>query len=206
MRSICGKSCTLLGVQRAHISGRIAWRLGSGPVRGSISRTCAARYFEHRGRNADRQRKGKAGLANLIEFSKKSAGQAPTYQSVLARMKWLMHEKNWSAAHRRIGSDPVNIYSRPEALKATALVQKQFSRNSDADLVAYEKIVAETLFLWTRDNPIHDVAAAKAACERTPNGALYVMEADAAHWPQYEAPDEFNTVIRRYLTTGEIGR
>ena len=195
-----------LGIQRAHISGE---SLG-----GWVSGRFAVRYPDRVLRVVLNtaagmpivSEKGKQDLANLVELSKKSAGQAPTYESVLARMKWLMHEKNWSVLTDELVQTRLNIYNNPEALKATPLVQKQFSRNSEADLVAYENIAAETLFLWTRDNPIHDIAAAKAACERTPKGALYVMEADAADWPQYEAPDEFNAVLRSYLTTGKTGR
>jgi HOMODA hydrolase len=29
------------------------------------------------------------------------------------------------------------------------------------------------------------------------------MKADAAHWPQYEAPQEFNDVMRKFLATGK---
>jgi 2-hydroxy-6-oxonona-2,4-dienedioate hydrolase len=196
----------VLGIQRAHISGESlgGWASGKFAVRYPervlrvVLNTAAGMPIV--------SEKGKQDLANLVELSKKSAGQTPTYQSVLARMKWLMHEKNWPLLTAELVQTRLNIYNNPEALKATALVQKQFSRTSEADLVAFEKIAADTLFLWTRENPIHDLAAAKAACERTPKGALYVMEADAAHWPQYEAPDEFNTVMRNYLTTGATGR
>jgi HOMODA hydrolase len=58
----------------------------------------------------------------------------------------------------------------------------------------------EALLLWTRHNPIHDVAAAQAAL---PRGSLYVMHGQAAHWPQYEQPDEFNTVMHAFLSTGK---
>jgi pimeloyl-ACP methyl ester carboxylesterase len=30
------------------------------------------------------------------------------------------------------------------------------------------------------------------------------MKNDAAHWPQYEAPEEFNAVLRSFLNTGKI--
>jgi HOMODA hydrolase len=30
------------------------------------------------------------------------------------------------------------------------------------------------------------------------------MKADAAHWPQYEADEEFNDVVTHYLKTGKI--
>jgi HOMODA hydrolase len=81
-------------------------------------------------------------------------------------------------------------------------VQKQLARNDADDLIAFERLSVETLFLWTRDNPVHDLAAAEAACARTPRARLYVMNADAAHWPQYEAPEEFHSVMRNFLSAG----
>ncbi|MOA52768.1 hypothetical protein D3C78_1761200 [compost metagenome] len=67
-----------------------------------------------------------------------------------------------------------------------------------------EELQCDTLFFWTRYNPVHDIAAAEAACARNSLARLYVMQADAAHWPQYEAPEEFNAVMLRFLKTGEV--
>ena len=33
---------------------------------------------------------------------------------------------------------------------------------------------------------------------------LYVMHAPAAHWPQYEVPDEFNAVTRQFFRDGTL--
>ena len=70
--------------------------------------------------------------------------------------------------------------------------------------VTLESIKADTLFLWSVDNPIHDLEAAKNAMKRMPHGQLYVMNADCAHWPQYESPDEFNAVALKFFSTGEV--
>lgn len=63
---------------------------------------------------------------------------------------------------------------------------------------------AETLFLWTTDNPVHDVETARQSAAKVKGAQLYVMRADAAHWPQYAAPEEFNTVVRRFLAEGQL--
>jgi 2-hydroxy-6-oxonona-2,4-dienedioate hydrolase len=192
-----------LGIYRAHLSGE------------SLGGWVAGRFATKYPQRVDRlvlntaggmpivSEKGRQDLANLVELSKKSAGLDPTQASVLARMKWLLHENNWPLLTDEMVSTRLRIYSDAEAKKAAALVQKQFSRKDDSDFVAFENLHAETLFLWTRNNPIHDLPAAEAACARTPEGELYVMKADAAHWPQYEAPDEFNSVISRYLLSGQ---
>ena len=71
-------------------------------------------------------------------------------------------------------------------------------------MIELGKLACDTLFLWTRFNPIHDLEAATAACAQVHGGQLYVMQADAAHWPQYEAPAEFNAVVHQFLQTGKV--
>jgi HOMODA hydrolase len=192
-----------LGIEKAHVSGESlgGWVTGKfalrypGRVMKLVLNTSAGLPIV--------TDKGRQDLVNLVELSKKSAGQPPAFDSVLARMKWLMHPQNWGLLTEELVNTRLRIYSDPDAQRAAPLVQKQLSRNNPDDLIAFEGLSADTLFLWTRDNPVHDVAAAEAACARTPRGQMYVMKADAAHWPQYEAPDEFNAVVRRFLSTGE---
>jgi pimeloyl-ACP methyl ester carboxylesterase len=74
----------------------------------------------------------------------------------------------------------------------------------DDYVIPLEQIRAETLFLWTTDNPVHDVETARRSAAQVPSAKLCVMKADAAHWPQYEAPEEFNGVVARFLASGEI--
>jgi pimeloyl-ACP methyl ester carboxylesterase len=71
-------------------------------------------------------------------------------------------------------------------------------------MIELEKLSCETLLLWTRFNPIHDVAAAEAALPKIARGQLYVMRGDCGHWPQYECADEFNEVVHRYLASGKV--
>ena len=60
------------------------------------------------------------------------------------------------------------------------------------------------LFLWTEDNPVHDVETARQSAAQVPGSQLYVMRAPSAHWPQYEAPEEFNGVVERFLADGVV--
>lgn len=192
-----------LGIARAHLSGE---SLG-----GWVGGKFALRYPDRVKRlvlNTSAglpivSEKGRQDLANLVELSKKSAGQLPSFETVLARMKWLVHPNNWGLLTDELVRTRLRIYNDPDAQRVAALVQKQLSRNEADDLIAFERLSVETLFLWTRDNPVHDIAAAEAACARTPRALLYVMNADAAHWPQYEAPEEFNSALRSFLSTGE---
>ncbi|MGP8123041.1 MAG: alpha/beta fold hydrolase [Xanthobacteraceae bacterium] len=192
-----------LGIDRAHISGESlgGWVAGKFALRypdrvmSLVLNTSAGLPIV--------SDKGRQDLANLVELSKKSAGQPATFESVLARMKWLLHPSNWGLLTEELVGTRLRIYTDPDAQKAAPLVQRQLARNDPDDLVAFERLSVNTLFLWTRDNPVHDLAAAEAACARTPRAQLYVMDADAAHWPQYEAPEEFNSVLRKFFSTGE---
>lgn len=143
--------------------------------------------------------KGRADMLDLMERSKKAAGLAPTFEMVKHRIEWLIHPNN----HARLVTDElVNLrlryYLMPEGREVTPMVNRMLPRH-DEFLVPLEAIKAETMLLWTRDNPIHDLECARAAQARIPNSTLYVMEADGAHWPQYEDPEEFNRVARAFF-------
>ena len=74
----------------------------------------------------------------------------------------------------------------------------------DEFLIPLERVQCETLFLWTADNPVHDVASARRACAQVARGRFYLMKSDSAHWPQFEAAEEFNAVARKFFATGRI--
>lgn len=142
--------------------------------------------------------KGRADMADLMERSKKAAGVAPTYEIVKHRIEWLMHPKNHGLVTDELVSLRLNFYLMPEGREVTPMVNRMLARHDEL-LLPLEDIRQETMLLWTRDNPIHDMEAAEAAAKRVPNARLYVMEADSAHWPQYEAPEEFNRVARDFF-------
>jgi len=188
-----------LGIQRAHLSGE---SLG-----GWVSAYFATIYPDR----VDRlmlntgagipivSAKGRADMDNLMELSKRAAGQAPSFESVKARIQWLIHPKN----HHLITDELVNLrlryYTMPEGREVSPMVNRMLPRH-DEFLVPLEDIRSETMLLWTRDNPIHDLECAEAANKRIKNSKLYVMKADGAHWPQYEAPEEFNQVARAFFS------
>jgi pimeloyl-ACP methyl ester carboxylesterase len=142
--------------------------------------------------------KGRADLADLMERSRKAAGATPTFEAVKHRIEWLIHPAN----HHLVTDELVNLrlryYLMPEGREVTPMVNRMLPRH-DEFLLPLEQIRHETLLLWTRDNPVHDLECAQAAVRRIANGRLYVMQADGAHWPQYEAPEEFNRVARAFF-------
>lgn len=196
-----------LGVEKAHISGEsLGGMVAAGFAIAYPDRVLRA-ILNTTGGIPIVSEKGRQDLADLAALSAKNFGQLPTHDSVRARMQWLIYEGNWE----RLLTDELiesrlRIYLQPDFQKSAPLVfarlNKAASGDTNPDMVELEQIQCETLLFWTRYNPIHDVAAAESALPRIKHGKLYVMKADAAHWPQYEAPEEFNEVVVRYLKTG----
>lgn len=152
--------------------------------------------------------KGHQDLRDLDELNKRNFGKAPSIESVRLRMQWLMHESNWHLLDDELIGSRLALYQLPEFQKSAPLVFRLLDRHEELsernEFLPVEELQCDTLFFWTRYNPIHDIPAAEAACARNSRAQLYVMKADAAHWPQYEAPEEFNAVMIHYLKTGEV--
>ncbi len=152
--------------------------------------------------------KGRRDLQHFEELSRPNVGQAPTIETVRRRTRWLMHESQLALAGRRTrrlaaGNLPAARLPTGHAESARASQVGRFWRECAGD-DRTRQLACDTLILWTRFNPIHDLEAATAACAQVLGEQLHVMRADAAHWPQHEAPDEFNTVVHQFLQTGKV--
>lgn len=190
-----------MGVERAHLSGE---SLG-----GWVSGLFAARYPERVHRLMLNTAagipvvsdKGKADMAHFMALNRANVDKLPDRESVGARMKWLMHPANHHLLKDELIDLRLRIYLHPDTRRVAPTINAIIAHHDDF-LIPLDRLRCETLFLWTADNPIHDVEAARAAAARVPGSEVYLMQADAAHWPQYEAPDEFNAVARRFFGGG----
>lgn len=192
-----------LGLESAHLSGE---SLG-----GWVSALFAVQY-PHRvkrlmlntaGGLPVVSEKGKADLKNLIALNERNVNNIPTEQSVRARLEWLMHENNRRLVNDELIGLRLDIYLRPETRVVAPIINRIINRH-DEFLIPVEQIKNQTLFLWTVDNPIHDLETAKASSDRVAGSQLYVMKGDSAHWPQYEVPEEFNAVTTEFFKTGRV--
>jgi pimeloyl-ACP methyl ester carboxylesterase len=147
--------------------------------------------------------KGKQDMENFMALNRRNVDSVPTRESVLARMQWLMHPNNHHLLNEELVDLRLRIYLAPETRRVAPRINAVIQRHDDF-LIPLESLRCETLFLWTKDNPIHDLEAAKAAAARTRNSTFYLMQGDSAHWPQYEAPDEFNAVAANFFSTGKV--
>ena len=148
--------------------------------------------------------KGRQDLQELVDLSRKAASQGPpNYEGILNRMKWLFHPRNHAMISDELVNTRLRFYSQPVMRDIAPRVLGMIPMHDDY-LIPLERIQAETLLLWTTDNPVHDVETARQSAAKIKGAQLYVMRADAAHWPQYEAPEEFNGVVRGFLADGRI--
>ena len=198
-----GELMDALDVRRAHLQGE---SLG-----GWISGLFAVRHPDRVSRlilNTTaglpiRTDKGRQELEALRTLSQKAAAAGPSYESIQARMKWLFHEDNHGMITDELIKTRLYFYTRPGMKDVAPRVLAMIGKHDDY-LIPLEKIRNDTLFLWTTHNPVHDVETARIASENVTGSKLYVMKGTAGHWPQYEAPEEFNEVVREFLTTGSV--
>lgn len=197
----------VLGIHKAHLSGESLGGWVAGLFAGRHPERVLRLILNTAGGIPVVSEKGQQDLHDLDELNKKNFGKPPTPETVRLRMQWLMHESNWHLLDDELIGSRLALYTRPEFQKSAPLVFSLLKRHDEVaarnEMLPVEALQCDTLFLWTRHNPIHDLAAAEAAVARNPRAKLYVMKAEAAHWPQYEAPDEFNAVVSGYLKSGE---
>lgn len=192
-----------LGIEKAHLSGE---SLG-----GWVSGLFAARH-PHRVRRLMLNTaggipvvssKGKQDMQNFMALNKANVDKTPTRETVTARMQWLMHPNNHHLLVDELIDLRLRIYLKPETRRVAPKINAVIQRHDDF-LIPLQSLNCETLFLWTQDNPIHDLKAARAAAAQVPGSLFYLMQGDAAHWPQYEAPEEFNEVAKSFFLDGKL--
>lgn len=192
-----------LGIEKAHLSGESLGGWVSGVFAGKYPEKVLRLMLNTAGGIPIVSEKGRSDLENLINLNKRNSNNTPTYESVEARMHWLMHENNKHLVNNELVSLRLGIYLQPESKLVLGKINN-IIENHDNYLIPLEKIKADTLFLWTKDNPIHDMEAVEAAKNHVQNSQLYVMKGEAAHWPQYEVPEEFNEVTINFFKNGKI--
>lgn len=147
--------------------------------------------------------KGKQDMQNFMALNKANVDIVPNRGTVTARMQWLMHPNNHHLLVDELIDLRLEIYLAADTRRVAPTINAVIQHH-DEYLIPLESLQCETLFLWTQDNPIHDLEAARAAAARVPGARFYLMQGDAAHWPQYELPEEFNAVTSQFFLTGEV--
>ena len=147
--------------------------------------------------------KGKQDMANFMALNKRNVDAVPNRDSVMARMQWLLHPNNHHMLKEELVDLRLKIYLAPDTRRVAPKINAVIQRHDDF-LIPLDQLKCETLFLWTADNPIHDLEAGRAAAAKVKGSLFYLMKGDAAHWPQYEAPEEFNRVATEFFQNGRL--
>ncbi|HUD42512.1 MAG TPA: alpha/beta fold hydrolase [Dokdonella sp.] len=198
-----GELMDALRIERAHLSGESLGGWVSAHFAASRPERVGRLMLNTAGGIPIVTESGRRDLQTFIGLNKRNIDHTPTYESVQARMHWLMHPNNRHLVDDELVALRLGIYLQPES-KAVLGKLNEIVEFHDDYLIPLEKLPAGTLFLWTHDNPIHDTESVKAAHARVPGSLLHFMKGDSAHWPQYEAPDEFNALAARFFKTGQV--
>ena len=123
-----------------------------------------------------------------------------TRDVVRKRLEWLMYDT--SKVTDELVEIRYQIYSKPDAQRAMAAmlhtVTGEPSKRFELTPEALRESGVPIFFLWSDHNPTTQASVAEAAHRQIPGSRFHVIR-DAAHWPQYEQPDEFNRLAREFL-------
>ena len=196
----------VLGIDRAHLSGE---SLG-----GWVAAWTAAHHPERVARlvlNTPGNIANKPEVMARLRASTTTAVTDPSDENVRARVAWLFHDTG------HVTDELVNlrrsVYSRPgfrTAIANTLVLQDPVTRARFSwDPAWVGRITAPTLLLWTDHDPTGGLDEAEMLrgwlSGTQPGGAELHVVAGAGHWPQWEAPEEFVAVHRRFLGDAGLG-
>ena len=136
--------------------------------------------------------------SNALQVLTQELLENPSPETVRHRMEWLM------ASPERVQDElvalRVKFFNMPELRHAQSRTGPSAAgvtmrRYEEEDCA---KITVPTLVFWTEFNPGNGPDQGEYFASLIP-GAKYYCMADAAHWPQYEHPEEHDQVIADFL-------
>ncbi|CAN5413547.1 alpha/beta fold hydrolase [soil metagenome] len=129
-----------------------------------------------------------------------AAVEDPSWETVQARIKWLMADK--TKDYDDIVASRQRIYRQPGFVAAMrdimALQDPEIRARNILGPADYGRIAAPTLVLWTSDDPTADVSEGSRIASMIPGARFEVMEG-CGHWPQYEDPKTFDRLHLNFL-------
>jgi 2-hydroxy-6-oxonona-2,4-dienedioate hydrolase/2-hydroxy-6-oxo-6-(2'-carboxyphenyl)-hexa-2,4-dienoate hydrolase len=140
-------------------------------------------------------------VGNRVQAVTQRALAAPTLDSVRERLEWLMYDP--ATVTDELVESRYRIYTLPDSRVAMPKLVEQAPGEAnrpylltEADLAA---IPHETLVLWSDHNPTTPMEVGRRAAEIMPN-ARFALVTEAGHWPMFEQPEQFNTIVGQFLT------
>src|SRR5690606_10782188 len=141
-------------------------------------------------------------MKRIITLSMAAAAE-PTWETVQARIKWLMADK--SKGYDDIVASRQRIYRQPDFVDAMrdimALQDPVIRARNLLGPEDYGRITAPTLVLWTSDDPTADVTEGRRIASMIP-GARFELMTGCGHWPQFEDAKTFDALHLGFLLEG----
>jgi len=129
-----------------------------------------------------------------------AAAENPDWETVQARIKWLMADK--SKGYDDIVASRQKVYQQPgfdaAMSDSMALQDPEIRARNLLGPAEYGAITAPTLVLWTSDDPTADVSEGRRISEMIP-GARFEVMPGCGHWPQYEDAKTFDRLHIDFL-------
>lgn len=123
----------------------------------------------------------------------------PSRDLIRQRLEWLMPR---GGVTDELVETRFRIWSRPQTRDALIAYYDHLFAPNIAEFYFTEDQISTircpTLVLWTDSNPIHGVDAAERLIELIPGAELHVIK-NAAHWPQWEHPEEHDRVVAEFM-------
>ncbi len=184
-----------VGAERAHLSGE---SLG-----GWVAARAAIDYPDRIDRlvlNTAGGSQADPEVMNRIISLSMVAAENPTWETVQARIKWLMADK--SRDYADLVASRQRVYRQPGFVSAMrdimALQDPVIRARNLLGPTEYGMITAPTLVLWTSDDPTSDVTEGRRIASMIP-GARFEVMPGCGHWPQYEDAKTFNRLHIDFL-------
>jgi pimeloyl-ACP methyl ester carboxylesterase len=193
-----------LGVKKGYIEGEslggwvATWTALHHPdrVEKVILNTTAGIYW-----NRDKVKIDEVGGVNALRERSLAAIANPTPETIRKRLEWLM------ASPDRVTDELVAlrtaIYSRPDTnASLTKVFGASFSGRHGLNVIEEDELKTmkvPALALWSDKNPGAGADVGERLASLIPGSAHYCIN-DAAHWPQWEKPEEHDNVVTAFLT------
>jgi pimeloyl-ACP methyl ester carboxylesterase len=155
--------------------------------------------------NRDKVKIDEAGGVNLLRERSLAAIANPTRETIRKRLEWLM------ASPDRVTEELVDLrtalYSRPDTnASLTKVFGASFGGRNGLNVIQEDELKdmkVPALALWSDKNPGAGADVGERLASLIPGSAHYCIN-DAAHWPQWEKPEEHDNVVTAFLTGAPI--
>ena len=135
-----------------------------------------------------------------IKVLTRAAVDDPVWDTVKTRLEWLMADP--ATVTDELVRCRREIYMQDgfrEALEHILVLQEpEIRQRNNLSDEEWQSIKAETLVIWTSDDPTADELVGRRIASLIPN-SKYELIMNCGHWPQFEDPEIFNEIHLGFL-------